>query len=91
MNTSDMHPFIHPLSAAVDPAWESKSDWEIYKGIASVFSEVCVGHLGQETDVGVYTRSSMIPRRNWRSHLIFSTGVKASANLFRQNRPPISS
>ncbi len=20
MNTSDMHPFIHPLSAAVDPA-----------------------------------------------------------------------
>ncbi|EEG1271538.1 molybdopterin-dependent oxidoreductase [Salmonella enterica] len=51
MNTSDMHPFIHPLSAAVDPAWESKSDWEIYKGIAKKFSEVCVGHLGKETDV----------------------------------------
>ncbi|WP_145491147.1 nitrate reductase subunit alpha [Yersinia aleksiciae] len=51
MNTSDMHPFIHPLSAAVDPAWESKSDWDIYKGIAETFSRVCVGHLGQETDV----------------------------------------
>ncbi|MDA2744409.1 molybdopterin-dependent oxidoreductase, partial [Bacillus cereus group sp. Bc011] len=51
MNTSDMHPFIHPLSAAVDPAWESKSDWEIYKAIAKKFSEVCVGHLGKETDV----------------------------------------
>jgi len=51
MNTSDMHPFIHPLSAAVDPAWDSKSDWEIYKGIAKAFSEVCVGHLAQETDV----------------------------------------
>ncbi|WP_338909835.1 nitrate reductase subunit alpha [Serratia marcescens] len=51
MNTSDMHPFIHPLSAAVDPAWDSKSDWEIYKGIAKAFSEACVGHLGQETDV----------------------------------------
>ncbi|RJF55813.1 nitrate reductase subunit alpha [Serratia inhibens] len=51
MNTSDMHPFIHPLSAAVDPAWDSRSDWEIYKGIAKAFSEVCVGHLGQETDV----------------------------------------
>jgi len=51
MNTSDMHPFIHPLSAAVDPAWESKSDWEIYKCIAKTFSELCVGHLGQETDV----------------------------------------
>ena len=51
MNTSDMHPFIHPLSAAVDPAWESRSDWEIYKGIAKTFSELCVGHLGKETDV----------------------------------------
>ena len=51
MNTSDMHPFIHPLSAAVDPAWEAKSDWEIYKGIAKRFSEVCQGHLGKETDV----------------------------------------
>lgn len=51
MNTSDMHPFIHPLSTAVDPAWESRSDWEIYKGIAKAFSQVCVGHLGKETDV----------------------------------------
>ena len=30
---------------------EAKSDWEIYKGIAKRFSEVCVGHLGKETDV----------------------------------------
>jgi anaerobic selenocysteine-containing dehydrogenase len=22
LNTSDMHPFIHPLSAAVDPVWQ---------------------------------------------------------------------
>ena len=51
MNTSDMHPFIHPLSAAVDPAWESKSDWEIYKGIAKTFSRLCAGHLGKETDL----------------------------------------
>ncbi|WP_413729773.1 nitrate reductase subunit alpha [Sodalis sp. RH22] len=51
LNTSDMHPFIHPLSAAVDPAWDSKSDWEIYKGIAAAFSRVCQGHLGLETDV----------------------------------------
>ena len=51
MNTSDMHPFIHPLSAAVDPAWESRSDWELYKGIARVFSELCPGHLGVETDI----------------------------------------
>jgi nitrate reductase alpha subunit len=34
-----MHPFIHPLSAAVDPAWEARSDWEIYKGFAKKFSK----------------------------------------------------
>ncbi|MFO1387682.1 nitrate reductase subunit alpha [Cellvibrio sp.] len=51
MNTSDMHPFIHPLSKAIDPVWESRSDWDIFKGIAKKFSEVCVGHLGVEKDV----------------------------------------
>ena len=51
MNTSDMHPFIHPLTAAVDPAWESRSDYEIYKGIAHEFSRLAAGKLGTETDV----------------------------------------
>lgn len=51
MNTSDMHPFIHPLTAAVDPVWEARSDWEIFKGIAKEFSRVSEGHLGVEQDV----------------------------------------
>ncbi|HUI18764.1 MAG TPA: nitrate reductase subunit alpha [Alphaproteobacteria bacterium] len=51
LNTSDMHPFIHPLTKAVDPVWESRSDWEIFKGIARKFSELAVGHLGVEQDV----------------------------------------
>ncbi|HXV07381.1 MAG TPA: nitrate reductase subunit alpha [Burkholderiales bacterium] len=51
LNTSDMHPFIHPLSCAVDPVWEARSDWEIYKGIAKKFSEVAVGHLGVEKEL----------------------------------------
>ncbi|MGQ3671515.1 nitrate reductase subunit alpha [Xanthobacter sp. TB0136] len=50
LNTSDMHPFIHPLSAAVDPAWESRSDWEIYKGLARVFSQIAPEVLGVEED-----------------------------------------
>ncbi|MDS1140784.1 nitrate reductase subunit alpha [Pusillimonas sp. SM2304] len=51
MNTSDMHPFIHPLQAAVDPAYESKTDWEIFKEIAKKFSEVAPEVLGVENDV----------------------------------------
>ncbi|TAN00798.1 MAG: nitrate reductase subunit alpha, partial [Rhodanobacteraceae bacterium] len=51
LNTTDMHPFIHPLSAAVDPVFESKSDWEIFKAIAKKFSELAEGVLGVEKDV----------------------------------------
>lgn len=51
LNTSDMHPFIHPLTAAVDPVWECRSDWEIYKSIARKFSEIAPEVLGVEKDV----------------------------------------
>jgi nitrate reductase / nitrite oxidoreductase, alpha subunit len=34
LNSTDLHSFIHPLSAAVPPCWESKSDWQIFKAIA---------------------------------------------------------
>ena len=51
LNTSDMHPFIHPLTAAVDPVWGSRSDWDIYKGIAEAFSKVAPEVLGVEKDV----------------------------------------
>jgi len=51
LNTSDMHPFIHPLSRAVDPVWESRTDWDIFKGLAKRFSELAPGRLGEEKDL----------------------------------------
>jgi nitrate reductase alpha subunit len=51
LNTTDMHPFIHPLGKAVDPAWESRSDWDIFKSIAKKFSELSEGTLGVQKDV----------------------------------------
>jgi len=51
LNTSDMHPFIHPLSSAVDPVWESRSDWEIYKGIARAFSRLAREELPVARDL----------------------------------------
>ena len=51
LNTSDMHPFIHPLSEAVQPLWESKTDWEIYKLIARRFSEIAGPYLGTRRDI----------------------------------------
>lgn len=51
LNTTDMHPFIHPLAEAVSPAWESKSDWQIFQTIAKKFSELAEKHLGTRKDV----------------------------------------
>jgi nitrate reductase alpha subunit len=45
LNTTDMHSFIHPLQAAVPPCWESKSDWDIFKGLAKKVSELAEVHL----------------------------------------------
>jgi nitrate reductase alpha subunit len=40
INSTDMHSFIHPLSAAVPPVWEAKSDWQIFQTIAKTVSEM---------------------------------------------------
>jgi nitrate reductase / nitrite oxidoreductase, alpha subunit len=45
LNSTDMHSFIHPLSAAVPPCWESKSDWQIFAAISKKFSELAGRHF----------------------------------------------
>ncbi len=45
LNTTDMHSFIHPLQEAVPPCWESKSDWDIFKGLAKKVSQLAETHL----------------------------------------------
>ena len=45
LNSTDMHSFIHPLSAAVPPCWESKSDWQIFRTISKKFSELAEKHF----------------------------------------------
>ena len=50
LNSTDMHSFIHPLSKAVPPCWESKSDWAIFKDIAKKFSEVAEPHFPEPVE-----------------------------------------
>ena len=45
LNSTDLHSFIHPLSAAVAPVWESKSDWDIFKLIAKATSDCAKKHF----------------------------------------------
>ncbi|MHA6528761.1 nitrate reductase subunit alpha [Paenibacillus sp. BAC0078] len=45
LSSTDMHPFVHPFNPAVNPLWESRSDWDIYRQLAEVFSEMAKSHL----------------------------------------------
>ena len=50
LNSTDMHSFIHPLSPAVPPCWESKSDWAIFKNVAKKFSELSQKHFPETVE-----------------------------------------
>ena len=45
LNSTDLHSFIHPLSAAVPPCWESRSDWDIFKALAAKTAELARTHF----------------------------------------------
>jgi len=47
LNSTDLHSFIHPLSKAVSPVWESKTDWDIFRSLAKSTSELAEIHLSE--------------------------------------------
>lgn len=51
LNTTDMHPFIHAFSKAIDPPWETKSDYDTFVELSKVFSRIAKQHLGKRTDI----------------------------------------
>lgn len=40
LNSTDMHPFIHPFNPAVSAPWEARSDWEIFRTLAQAVSDL---------------------------------------------------
>ena len=51
LSTTDLHPFIHPFQPAIDPPWDTKSDWDHFSAIAAKFSELAESHLGVRKDI----------------------------------------
>ncbi|MBI2869167.1 MAG: nitrate reductase subunit alpha, partial [Chloroflexi bacterium] len=45
LNSTDMHTYMHPLSQAVAPAWEAKSDWDIFKALATRISDMAPAYF----------------------------------------------
>jgi nitrate reductase alpha subunit len=50
LNTTDMHSFINPMQAAVPPAWESKSDWQIFGDLAKRVSELAPDYFPEPVE-----------------------------------------
>src|SRR5699024_12175978 len=45
LSSTDMHPFVHPFNRAVDPLWQARYDWDIYRSIAEDVSELAKTHF----------------------------------------------
>ncbi len=51
LSTTDMHPFVHAFTPAIDPPWETRSDYDIFQDLGRAVSELAPGHLGVVKDL----------------------------------------
>ncbi len=51
LSSTDMHPFIHAFTPAIDPPWETRSDFDAFHAVARRFSELAAKHLGVRRDL----------------------------------------
>jgi nitrate reductase alpha subunit len=51
LSSTDMHPFVHAFTPAIDPPWETRSDFDAFVAIARRFSELAADHLGVRRDI----------------------------------------
>ncbi len=51
ISSTDMHPFVHPFNPAVNPMWESRSDWDTFRTLAETFSKLAAQYLPSVEDV----------------------------------------
>ncbi|KUL46083.1 nitrate reductase [Streptomyces sp. NRRL F-4489] len=51
LSSTDMHPFVHAFSPAINPPWQARTDFEIFHGLAARFSELAAGRLDTAYDL----------------------------------------
>ncbi|WP_277212959.1 nitrate reductase subunit alpha [Isoptericola croceus] len=51
LSSTDMHPFIHAFSPAIDPPWQCRTDFAMFHTIARAFSTMAAQHLGVRQDL----------------------------------------
>ena len=51
LSSTDMHPFVHAFTPAIDPPWETKTDFDTFHLLAREFSRQAKTHLGVRRDL----------------------------------------
>ncbi|AQP50144.1 nitrate reductase subunit alpha [Tessaracoccus flavescens] len=51
LSSTDMHPYVHAFTPAIDPPWETRTDYEIFTELALKLSEMAKGRLDTRRDL----------------------------------------
>lgn len=51
LSSTDMHPYVHAFTPAIDPPWETRSDYDIFQTLGRKVSELAHGHIEKRKDV----------------------------------------
>jgi nitrate reductase alpha subunit len=51
LSTTDMHPYVHAFTPAIDPPWETRSDYDIFADLGRAVSALAPGHLDMRRDL----------------------------------------
>ncbi|TDD71273.1 nitrate reductase subunit alpha [Jiangella aurantiaca] len=51
LSSTDMHPFVHAFTPAIDPPWEAKTDFDAFHLLARKLSDLARTHLGTRRDL----------------------------------------
>ncbi|WP_167007031.1 nitrate reductase subunit alpha [Mumia sp. ZJ430] len=51
LSSTDMHPYVHAFTPAINPPWEARSDYETFVALARKLSELAKTHLGTRKDL----------------------------------------
>ena len=51
LSSTDMHPYVHAFTPAIDPPWETRTDFQLFADLASKISELAKGRLDTRKDI----------------------------------------
>jgi len=53
LSSTDMHPYVHAFTPAIDPPWETQTDYDIFQSLGRAVGRLAKGHLGVRKDLMV--------------------------------------